>query len=233
MRSLDEVPVSMVSASVSVGPVVLRVKTTALEVAVLPARSVTWAVSDVAAAAQRDAGTPAAVGLHDGAAERGGAVEDGDGGAGVRHIHRAGNGLRRLVGGPPGLPIATTGAVVSSVISVGRGGRGIAGHVAELRRNLLGAVGPEVARRHGQADAAGGDIRRGDDVRHRMRQGRTTEQQLHRIAGHDRRTQRDRKSRRRHVGDAVGMRGAGVRCRCESRRAAARRGRAQRIGHRA
>ena len=50
--------------------------------------------------------------------------------------------------GPPGLPIATTGAVVSSVKLSARGGRAIAGHIAELRRHLLAAVGPEVARGH-------------------------------------------------------------------------------------
>ena len=68
--SLDDEPVSIVSASVTVGPVVLSVKTTAVLVAVLPARSVTWAVSSCCHCPKRDAGAPAAIALHDGAAER-------------------------------------------------------------------------------------------------------------------------------------------------------------------
>ncbi len=67
-----------------------------------------------------------------------------------------------------------------------RGGRAVAKGVAELRRNLLAAVGAEVAGGHRQRDAAGRHIGWGDDVRHRMRQRRTAEQQLNRIAGHDR-----------------------------------------------
>ena len=78
----------------------------------------------------------------------------------------------------------------------------------------------EVAGGYAQADAAGGDVRRGNGVGHRMGQRRTAQQQLHGIAGRHRRIERDGKTRRRHVGDAVGMRGAGIRCRRENRRAA-------------
>ena len=53
----------------------------------------------IAAVVQRDRDDKAAVGLHHPAADRRGAVEDGDVRAGVRHIDRAGDGLGRLVGG--------------------------------------------------------------------------------------------------------------------------------------
>ena len=51
----------------------------------------------VATIGERDAAAPATIGQHDGAAERGDAVEDGDGGASIGDIDRASNGLRRLV----------------------------------------------------------------------------------------------------------------------------------------
>ena len=72
----------------------------------------------VAAIAEGDVGAPAAAA--DGArdADLGGAIENGDRGAGIGAGNRAGDGPGRLVGAaPPGLVIATTGAVVSSVIT--------------------------------------------------------------------------------------------------------------------
>ena len=124
---------------------------------------------------------------------------------------------------PPLLVMATTGAVVSRVKLNAAVVELLPADIAELRRDRLGAVGAEVAGGYAQADAAGGDVRRGDGVGHRMRQRRTAQQQLHGVAGRHRRIERDGKTRRRHVGDAVGMRRAGIRRRRESRRAAARR----------
>ena len=126
--------------------------------------------------------------------------------------------------GPPGLPIATTGAVVSSVITS-------AAVVEVLPATSLNCAvidlvpsAPRSPAVTSQADAAGGDVGCGDGVGHRMGQRRTAQQQLHGVARRHRRIERDGKTRRRHVGDAVGMRGAGIRRRRESRRAAARRG---------
>ena len=71
---------------------------------------------------------------------------------------------------PPALVIATAGAVVSSVMASAAVVELLPKAVAELRRDRLAAVGPEVAGRHRQADAAGRHLGRRDGVRHRMRQ---------------------------------------------------------------
>ena len=115
MWSLDDEPVSMASASVRVGPVVLKLKTTALELPVLPAASLTAAVSEllpllsVTGMLQLPLGCTTAV---PSALVPSRSVTVVPASA---DIHRAGNGLRRLVGRTAALVIATTGAVVSSV----------------------------------------------------------------------------------------------------------------------
>ena len=124
---------------------------------------------------------------------------------------------------PPGLPIATTGAVVSSVIT--------SAAVVELlpATSLNCAVidfepsaprSPAVTVRLTLPAVMSAAVM---VWRHRMRQRRSAQQQLHGVARRNGRIERNRKARRRHIGDAVGMRRAGVRCRRESRRAAGRR----------
>ena len=76
-----------------------------------------------------------------------------------------------------------------------------------MGRDLLAAVGAEVARRHRQVDAAGSDIGGADRVRHWVRQGRAAEQQLDDVAGRNRAVERDGERRVGDVGDVVGVRG--------------------------
>ena len=101
MRSLAELPVSMLSASVSVGPVVLRLKTTAPLLPVLPAASVSLATmlwlplpDSVTPVLQLPSlptvAVPSAVALP--------LSNSVTVAAGVGRVHRAGDGLRRLVG---------------------------------------------------------------------------------------------------------------------------------------
>src|ERR1700680_3040002 len=144
--------------------------------------------------------------------------------------------------GPPRFVIVTVGAVVSSVT--------LSAAVVELlpARSLncaeiallpsrprspaatarLPPAEPGVAARTRQADAARRHLGRGDGVGHRMRQRRAAEQQLDRIAGLVRGAERHGEARRRHIGEVVAVRDAGVRCRRQKRRAAAGRHRLQR-----
>ena len=78
---------------------------------------------------------------------------------------------------------------------VRRSGRAVARRIGEQGRDRLGAVGPEVAGRHRKADAAGRDVGRRNGVRHLMRQRRTAQQQLDRIASRNRRIERHRERR--------------------------------------
>ncbi len=183
----------------------------------------------VAAIAERDVGAPGAA-ADGGDADLGRAIENGDRGAGIGASNRSAKGQARLVGRTTRVADRHLRCGGVERDHVGRSGRAIARRIAELGRDRLGAVGPEVAGGHRQADAAGRHIGGGDGVGHRMRQRRTAEQQLNRIAGRNRRIERHREGRRRHIGDAVSMRRPGVRRRGQNRRAAARRGGVERDG---
>ena len=108
--------------------------------ALLPARSVTWAVSELLPLRQRDRDAPAAVGCTTALPSAVGAVEQGDGRAGIGDVDRAGDGLRRLVG-------RTTRARDRHQRCGGiereaeRGGAGIAEAVGLARHDGVGAVG--------------------------------------------------------------------------------------------
>ena len=101
-----------------------------------------------------------------------------------------------------------------------RGGRAIARRIGELRRDRLGAVGPEVARRHRQAHTVRRDVGCRNRVQHVVRQRRAAQQQLDRVAGRNRRIERHRERRAGRVGQVVGIRGARIRPRNQVRRAA-------------
>ena len=163
----------------------------------------------VVAVAERDVGAPRAA-ADGGDTDLGHAIENSDRGVGIGAGNSAGEGQARLVGLTARVADRHHRCGGVKRDHVGRSDRAIARRITELGRDRLGTIGPEVAGDHGQADAAGDDVRRRDGVGHRMRQSRTTQQQLNPIAGHDRRTERHCEGRRRHIGYAVSMRRPGV-----------------------